>query len=243
MLIMVVGVALIQQITGIEAIMYYSNQIIKAGGITDTNTAFLVSMIMAIWKTGIIVVAARSLDERGRRPLLMMSVAGVMVAEMVMAAGLYLEQGMLNIVGLFIFVAAFSLGLGPITWLFCAEIMPVEVRAKGMVVSVGLNRIMSFIISDTFLSMVNAFEDLDKDIGGTGTKNIGQAGVFFHFAVISAFSLVFVYFLVPETKGKTLEEMGEYFERLAAKYPAPQGDEDEDDGSPAHVVLEELEKP
>ena len=102
-------------------------------------------MFMAIWKapapptrvlpshnslhqTGIIVVAARMLDEiAGRRPLLLYSLAGIAVSEAVMGFGLANGLAALNIVGLFLFVGAFSLGLGPITWLFCSEIMPVEV--------------------------------------------------------------------------------------------------------------------
>ena len=168
------------------------------------------------------------------------SVAGVGLSELVMAMGLYWNYSTLNIVGLFAFVGAFSLGLGPICWLFCSEIMPVEVRAKGMVIACSMNRLMSFAISDTFLSMVSAFRGLDKSVGGQGDENAGQAGVFFLFFVISFLCLVFVYVMVPETKGKTLEEMGEFFEKLAQKYPGPQTDDDDESGLP-RMELAELE--
>jgi len=224
MLIVVVGVAVIQQITGIEAIMYFSNQIIEEGGVESQTDQFMVSMIMSFFKTGVILIAARLLDEiAGRRSLLLYSLGGIAVAEFMMAFALMKQSLILNCVGLFLFVGSFSLGLGPICWLFCSEILPVEVRAKGMTVACSANRIMSFAISMSFLSL---------------SELISPAGCFFLFSMISLLSWVFIYFLVPETKGKTLEEMKAYFEMLASKHPGPQLDEEDSDVG--HVQLQEM---
>jgi len=246
MLIVVIGVAIIQQATGIEAIMYYSNQIIKAGGITDTSTSFMVSMLMALWKTAVILVAARTLDEiAGRRSLLLYSLTGIAISELIMGIGLANSLPGLNIFGLFLFVGAFSLGLGPICWLFCSEIMPIEVRAKGMVIACSMNRLFSFIISDTFLSLVVGFERIDEDFGGDGKTSTGQAMVFFLFTFVTLLSFSFVYKMVPETKGKTLEEMSDYFEALALKhdgtaFPSASG---MSGGAPPGAVALELVEP
>lgn len=111
--------------------------------------------------------------------------------------------------GLLLFAVAFSVGMGPVTWLLAAEVFPLEVRAKGMALACGCNRVSSALIAVSFLKF---------------TRLVGDSGVWFLFALVSFAAWVFFYGWVPETKGKTLEEMPRLFEALATRSRRSSGD-------------------
>lgn len=96
------------------------------------------------------------------------------------------------------YVAFFSIGMGPINWLLTAEIFPLRLRAQAIGLGTGVNRVASGVVALSFLSLVDA----------TGT-----AGPFFIFAGMCALALVFFYLFAPETRGRSLEEIGKMFER------------------------------
>jgi MFS family permease len=154
MLLVVIGVALSQQLCGIEAIVYYTPIILK-DIVPSRQDVLWLTFLVGFFKTGTLVVIAFLLDhpKAGRRRLLLASTSGVTVSFLILAIGLQLGLKWVAISGIFLFAIAFSFGLGPITWLFASEILPTHIRAKGMTLACSLNRLCSAGIALTFLSL------------------------------------------------------------------------------------------
>ncbi|KAE9616524.1 hypothetical protein Lal_00034208 [Lupinus albus] len=195
------GIHFFQQASGIDAVVLYSPRIFEKAGIKNDNDKLLATVAVGIMKTGFILVATFMLDRVGRRPLLLSSVGGMVISLFTLAISLTIidhsEQKLMWAIGLSIasvlsFVAAFSIGLGPITWVYSTEIFPLRLRAQGCAIGVVLNRVTSGVISMTFLSL---------------SKGITIGGAFFLFGGIATAAWLFFYFMLPETQGKTLEEM------------------------------------
>lgn len=150
-----------------------------------------------------IFVAMYFSDRRGRRELLVWS-SILMVAAFIMVAFSFLAGDILalTLIGICVFMAGFSTGFGPLTWVIASEIFPLRVRGLAVGIATFINRIVSGTIAMTYLSL---------------SKAITEAGAFFLFAAIAFMSLIFVLLCVPETKGKTLEEI----EASVARRKAP----------------------
>ncbi|KAF3533816.1 hypothetical protein DY000_02036417 [Brassica cretica] len=158
-------------------------------------------------KTTFIFTATFLLDKVGRRKLLLTSVGGMVCALTMLGFGLTMAQNsggklawalVLSIVSAYSFVAVFSIGLGPITWVYSSEVFPLKLRAQGASLGVAVNRVMNATVSMSFLSL---------------TKAITTGGAFFMFAGVAAVAWNFFFFLLPETKGKSLEEIEALFQR------------------------------
>ncbi|GAA0160510.1 secondary carrier transporter [Lithospermum erythrorhizon] len=204
-LIAAVGIHFFQQSSGIDAVVLYSPEIFEKAGITDDNIKLLATVAVGFTKTVFILVATFWLDKIGRRPLLLTSVGGMIVSLLVLGFGLTVVDHShhkvtwaiaLCIFGVLSYVATFSIGMGPITWVYSSEIFPLSLRAQGCSMAVGVNRLTSGAISMTFLSLSRA---------------ITTGGAFFLFSGIASVAFMFFYTLLPETQGKTLEEMGTLF--------------------------------
>ncbi|KAL8027739.1 hypothetical protein ABFX02_14G115600 [Erythranthe guttata] len=204
-LICAVGIHFFQQASGIDSVVLYSPEIFEKAGIAKTTDKLLATMAVGFTKTLFILVATFLLDKIGRRPLLLSSVAGMIVSLLGLAIGLtvieHAEHKLIWAIALCIgstlsYVSFFSIGMGPITWVYSSEIFPLRLRAQGCAMGVALNRVTSGVISMTFLSLNRA---------------ITIGGAFFLYAGVAAIALVFFYTLYPETQGKTLEEMESLF--------------------------------
>ncbi|KAI8015201.1 Polyol transporter 5 [Camellia lanceoleosa] len=196
-----VGIHFFQQTSGIDAVVLYSPKIFEKAGITNVNLKLLATVAVGFVKTLFILVATFLLDRIGRRRLLLTSVAGMVVSLATLGVSLtfidHSEKKLIWAVALAItsvlaYVATFSIGLGPITWVYSSEIFPLRLRAQGTSLGVAANRLMSGIISMTFLSLYKA---------------VTIGGAFFLFMGVAMVGWVFFYLLLPETQGKTLEEM------------------------------------
>jgi MFS family permease len=170
-------------------------------GITSKSDKLLATVAVGFSKTIFILVATFLLDRVGRRPLLLSSVGGMIVSLATLATCLTIidhsEKKVIWAIALAItsvlsFVASFSIGLGPIAWVYSSEIFPLRLRAQGTSMGTAMNRLMSGTISMTFHSRSEA---------------ITIGGAFFLFMGVAIVSLVFFYTLLPETQGRTLEEM------------------------------------
>ncbi|XP_011088358.1 polyol transporter 5-like isoform X1 [Sesamum indicum] len=200
-----VGIHFFQQASGIDSVVLYSPEIFKRAGITKDTEQLLATMAVGFTKTVFILVATFLLDKIGRRPLLLSSVGGMVASLVGLGLGLTIVENsdhkMVWAIALCIstvlsFVAFFSIGMGPITWVYSSEIFPLRLRAQGCSMGVAMNRVTSGVISMTFISLYNA---------------ISIGGVFFLYAGIAAVAWVFFYTFLPETQGKTLEEMETLF--------------------------------
>jgi MFS transporter, SP family, galactose:H+ symporter len=205
-LVVGVGMAILQQITGINTVIYYAPTIVQYTGVHSSSAAILAAVGVGIVNTGMTVVAIRLLDRRGRRPLLLVGTGGMVVALVALGAA-FLGGGTPSTLGaivaigsLMVYVAAFAISLGPIFWLMNAEIYPLNVRSKAAGIGTMANWTFNFIVSLTFLVLLDA---------------LGRTGAFWLYAVIGLFTTWFCWKLVPETKDKTLEQIESIFQERA----------------------------
>lgn len=205
-LIAAIGVNFFMQASGNDAVVYYSPEVFKDAGIQSRQQIVGVTVIMGLAKTSFVFVSALFLDRFGRRPLLLLGSTGMAVSLASLGVGSkYLEQSdskplwaiVLCIAAVCAVVSFFSIGLGPVTWVYSSEIFPMRLRAQGSSLAISVNRLVSGIVAMTFLST---------------SKLISFGGTFFALAGIMVVGTVFFYLFLPETKGKTLEEIGVLFE-------------------------------
>lgn len=206
MLIAAMGINLFMQASGNDAVMYYSPEVFRAAGIQQKRHLFGVNVVMGVTKTCFVVLSGLYLDRFGRRAVLISSSSGMTVALALLGMGSkVMEKGksrpkwgvVLSIVALCSEVALFSIGLGPITWVYTSEIFPNRIRAQGSSLAISVNRLVSGVVSMTFLSI---------------SKEITFGGMFLMLSGIMAVATIFFYFFLPETKGKSLEEMDILFQ-------------------------------
>jgi sugar porter (SP) family MFS transporter len=206
-LIVGLGLAIFQQITGINTVIYYAPTIFKFAGISAVGPAILAGagLTMVMWCFH--VLAIFMLDRVGRRPLLLVGVAGQIVGLTILGAAFHFQnlasfKSYIAIGGLVIYVACFAFGLGPIFWLLISEIYPLNIRGAAMSAVTVTNWAMNLAVAVTFLTLVGL---------------LGHAGTFWLYGVIAIGAWIFFYLLVPETKGKTLEQIEAHWR--AKKHP------------------------
>ncbi len=149
------------------------------------------------------IVAMRLVDGKGRRPLALIGMAGMAISLALL--GLAFRQpdlsggaGWFAVACLMLYVASFAISLGPIFWLIIAEIYPLKIRGLAMSVATMANWASNLVVSLTFLTLAQA---------------LGLTGTFWLFGLLTVAAWLFVYFLMPETKGRTLEEIQELWRR------------------------------
>jgi sugar porter (SP) family MFS transporter len=204
---LVVGLTLaaVQQLSGINAIVAYAPSIMEQAGLSGSG-ALRSAVLIGALNVAATIVSVRLVDRLGRRPLLLGSLAGMVVSLTVLgllfAGGLDSSTSWLALVALLLYIAAFAIGLGPIFWLLIAEIFPREARAAGAGVSTAMTWLGNFVVGLMFLPVASA---------------IGEGPTFWIFAGVSLLALVFVARCVPETKGRTFTEIdAELRRRLSA---------------------------
>jgi SP family galactose:H+ symporter-like MFS transporter len=210
-LIIGVALAIFQQVTGINTVIYYAPKIFQFAGVTSSSAAIFATLLVGVVNVVFTVVAILLLDRVGRRPLLLVGLAGMVSSLVLLGVSFYLTSllgllGDLATVGLMLYVASFAIGLGPVFWLLISEIYPLKVRGLAMSIASEANWGSNLIVALTFLTLI---------------QFIGRSGTFWFYAVIGAFAFVFAYLLVPETKGRTLEEIENHWR--AGKHPREMG--------------------
>ncbi|KAG2315885.1 hypothetical protein Bca52824_019007 [Brassica carinata] len=195
----------VQQASGIDAVVLFSPRIFKTAGLETDHEQLLATVAVGIVKTSFILVATFLLDRVGRRPLLLTSVGGMVLSLAVLGTSLtVIDQSdkkvmwavVLSIATVMTYVATFSIGAGPITWVYSSEIFPLRLRSQGSSMGVVVNRVTSGVISMTFLPM---------------SKGMTTGGAFYLFGGIATVAWVFFYTFLPETQGRMLEDMDELF--------------------------------
>jgi SP family galactose:H+ symporter-like MFS transporter len=210
-LIIGVALAVFQQVTGINTVIYYAPKIFQFAGVTSSSAAIFATLLVGIVNVVFTVVAILLLDRVGRRPLLLVGLAGMVSSLVLLGVSFYFTSllgllGDLATIGLMVYVASFAIGLGPVFWLLVSEIYPLKVRGLAMSIASEANWGSNLIVALTFLTLI---------------QFIGRSGTFWFYAVIGAFAFVFAYLLVPETKGSTLEEIENHWR--AGKHPREMG--------------------
>jgi SP family galactose:H+ symporter-like MFS transporter len=196
-LIIGIGLALFQQLSGINTVIYYAPTIFKYAGFQSTGASILAAVGLGVVMLCSHIAAIFLIDRVGRRPLLLGGIAGQVVGLATLGAAFHFKQlssiiGPIAVGSLVVYVACFAFGLGPIFWLLISEIYPLAVRGAAMSVATVANWGMNLVVAVTFLSLVDA---------------VGKAATFWIYGLISIAAWLFIYKLVPETKGKTLEQI------------------------------------
>ncbi|MCB0909655.1 MAG: sugar porter family MFS transporter [Nocardioidaceae bacterium] len=190
--------ALAQQFVGVNTVIYYAPTILSDTGLTNAN-ALAATLIVGVTNVLFTVVAVLLLDRVGRRPLLLTGTAVLLVALALLGTyfasdTLQNDYGWLALAGLVLFMAGFAVGLGPVFWLMISEIFPIGVRSKAMSLATIGNWGANFLVAQTFLTLGHA---------------ITRSGVFFLYTALAVAALAFFWARVPETMGKSLEDIQE----------------------------------
>jgi SP family galactose:H+ symporter-like MFS transporter len=197
-LFIAVGLTVLQQVTGINTIIYYGPQIFELAGSASHASAIFATLLVAVVNVLATVVGIVLVDRIGRKPLLYAGVTGMTIALFALSYGfshtaaLGSSLGAVAIACLMVYIACFAFSLGAIAWILVAEVFPLRVRGRGVAAGTLFSGIANFAVSLTFLSLINA---------------LGSAGTFAIYGTLSIVTLVFVRFVVPETRGRNLESI------------------------------------
>lgn len=207
-----VSVAILQQITGINAVFFYAPMIFEQSGI-GTDAAFMQAVLVGLVNLVFTILAIMTIDKLGRRPLLLGGLAVIAISMLTLswafgsasysASGEVLEiNATLVLVCILSFVAGFAISLGPVMWVLFSELFPNKIR--GIAISfVGLiNSSISFLVQ-----LVFPWE----------LANLGSAKTFLIYGVLALVGLVILARVLPETKGRTLEELEAELVRTPSK--------------------------
>ena len=196
MLIVGIGLAMLQQLVGINTIIYYAPTIMEATGL-GAAVSILATLGIGIVNVIFTAVSLLIIDRVGRKPLLIVGLSGI-IFSLALLGFAYLLPALAGVVayvtfaGLLIYIASFAVSFGVVLWVVLPEIFPLKVRGSAMSVCTILHWSANLLVSLTFLPLIAA---------------VGETAVFWGYGVISIGALAFVYFLMPETKGRTLEEI------------------------------------
>ena len=197
-----IGLAVLQQVTGINTVIYYSPTIFQLAGFTSSSSSIFASLSVGVVNVLATTVSVLLLDRVGRRPLLLIGEIGMVLSLICLAAGFALHGsgyiGWITAGSLVAYVGFFAIGLGPVFWLLISEIYPLGMRGLAMSVATVANWVANLVVTLTFPELVSV---------------VGVSPTFILYAVVGVVSIVFTWRLVPETRGKTLEQIEAHWQR------------------------------
>ncbi|XP_038989657.1 inositol transporter 1 isoform X2 [Phoenix dactylifera] len=203
------GLQAFQQFTGINTVMYYSPTIVQMAGFSSNQLALLLSLIVAAVNAAGTIVGISLIDRCGRRRLALTSLSGVIISLLILSGAFFLQStrlcdahtlhgncgsslGWFAVLGLALYIAFFSPGMGPVPWAVNSEIYPEAYRGVCGGMSATVNWLSNLIVAQTFLSLVSV---------------VGTSGTFLIIAAVAMAAFVFVAHFVLETKGLTFEQV------------------------------------
>jgi len=197
--VLIIGVLLsvFQQVVGINVVLYYAPTIFKGLGFGN-DAAMYQTVIMGFINIVFTLVAIFTVDKFGRKPLLIIGSTGMAVGMFAIGLLAYLHIiGVSTLIFIVIYSASFMMSWGPICWVLISEIFPNTVRGKAVAIAVAAQWIANFVVSSTFPSL----------------EAFSITFTYCLYGVMSVLSALFVWKMVPETKGKTLEDMSKLWRK------------------------------
>ncbi|CAB4707919.1 unannotated protein [freshwater metagenome] len=201
-----IGLAVFQQVTGINAIIYYANKIFAAAGfITPQGQTAATTWAIGAVNVLATLIAVAFVDKLGRKPLLLAGLVGMSVSLTVVGVCFWFinrsgptttggpsDAGLITLVALVVYIASFAFSLGPVVWTVINEIFPRNIRGRGVSIATAANWGSAWLVSQFFLSLVNT---------------IGESGTFMLFAALSVIAFIWISKVLPETRGRSLEDI------------------------------------
>ena len=177
--------------------IYYAPKILQSAGFNSASGAILATVGVGVVNVGMTIVAMFLVDRAGRRPLLLVGIAGMIITLGALGLSFRISNpsgqlAWISVICLMGYVASFAISLGPIFWLLIAEIYPLKIRGLAEGTAATFNWASNLIVSLTFLTLV---------------EKLGASSTFLLYAVASVASWFFAYCFVPETKGRSLEQI------------------------------------
>lgn len=197
-----IGVAVFQSITGINTVIYYAPEIFQEAGFQAAQTALFATILVGTVNVLITIISLWLIDRIGRRPLLVGGLIGMAAALIVLGVSFLWQTeaaGYTAVVAMLCFVAFFAVSLGPVAWLIISEVYPLGIRGRAMGIATFANWVCNYFVSLTFLTLIQV---------------LGTSGTFWLYAIICFLGLWFVIRLVPETKGKTFEQIQSFWKKI-----------------------------
>ncbi len=191
--IILIGVLLsvFQQFVGINVALYYAPRIFESMG-AEKDASMLQTVVMGLVNVIFTVIAIMTVDKWGRKPLLMVGSVGMAIGMFAIGALAFMKIiGISTLVFIIIYTASFMMSWGPITWVLISELFPNKIRGKAVAVAVAAQWAANYFISSTYPAMMEFSSGL----------------TYWFYGLMSIISFFFVWKMIPETKGKTLEEM------------------------------------
>ncbi len=200
-LIVGIGLAIFQQVTGINTVIYYAPLIIQSAGISSASGAILATAGIGVVNVVMTIVAMWLIDRMGRRPLLLIGIAGMVVTLGMLGLAFHMAGrtgalAWLAVISMMVYVASFAISLGPIFWLLISEIYPLKIRSSGEGLAAAFNWGSNLLVSLTFLTLL---------------QMMGPTRTFWLYGLFAVGAWIFSYRWVPETKGRSLEEIEEFW--------------------------------
>lgn len=197
-----VGVAILNQGTGINAFLQYAPHLLKQAGLGSNVTVMLGSAGIGVMNFVCTIISIFLVDRIGRKPLLSIGVSGVLLSEIFLGGIHYWHLaphmlGILSLVGLLGFIVFYAIGPGVVVWLVISELFPTRLRGKGIAICLFCNSLAGTVLASTFLDLINM---------------IGIAGTYWLCAGFSLLYWFLAVYALPETKARSLEDIQAHFE-------------------------------
>jgi SP family xylose:H+ symportor-like MFS transporter len=225
--ILIIGTVLsvLQQFTGINAVLYYGADIFEQALGFGNEDVLLQQILLATVNLLFTFIAMFTVDKLGRKPLLIIGGFGMLAGFLIMGITLYFSdysglnsagaptissaEGIICLVGILLFIGSFAMSMGPIVWVLLSEIFPNSIRSTAMAIAVAAQWLANYFVSQTFPIIVES--DANKLVADGGVWN--NSLPYFIFSAFIVFIIFFTWKWIPETKGKTLEEMEALFNK------------------------------
>jgi len=205
-LVIGIGLAIFQQITGINTVIYYAPVIVQSAGIPSASGAILATAGIGLVNVLMTIVSMRLIDRKGRKPLLLTGIAGMVVTLGFLGLVFRMSShtgvvAWLAVISMMAYVASFAISLGPIFWLLISEIYPLKIRNSAQGLAATFNWGSNLLVTLTFLTLV---------------EKLGPSWTFWLYGLSAVGAWIFSYYFVPETKGRTLEEIENFWRTSAS---------------------------
>ena len=225
--IVIIGTILsvLQQFTGINAVLYYGADIFEQALGFGKDDILAQQILLASVNLVFTFIAMFTVDKLGRKPLLMIGGFGMLLGFLIMGFTLYgsdysslnsagmhtisKTEGIYSLIGILIFIASFAMSMGPVVWVILSEIFPNKIRSAAMSVAVAAQWLANYFVSQSFPIVVDSNANKLQMDGGIWN----HALPYFIFAGFIVIIILFVWKFIPETKGRTLEDMEVLFEK------------------------------